>query len=100
MIIVHARARIKPESRDAFLRAVGTVVARTRTEKGCIDYGGYEDATVPNEFIFFECWESQAAIDTHFAMPHTTAFLQLARTVVTEPPSIMAYKVSAARKLA
>lgn len=100
MIIVHARATIKPEKRDGFLLAVKEVIAATRREDGCIEYGAYEDSLTPNDFIFFERWRDQAAIDAHFTRAHTVAFLKLAGESVTQAPSITAYDVAASRKLA
>jgi quinol monooxygenase YgiN len=37
----------------------------SRQEPGCVRFEAFESQTVPGTFILIECWESQAALDTH-----------------------------------
>ena len=86
MLIVHVRAMIKPESREAFLAAVREVITRTRREPGALSYSCYEDVLEPNLFIFHEEWRSERDLDDHLAQPYTQALLADAGQWVAAAP--------------
>ncbi len=94
MKIVIARAQVRPEMREAFIDAAGTCVAATRREPGCLAYDMYESLAEPGAFVAVEQWESEAAIDAHFLLAHTAAFLEAAAGCVTAPPLIEEFEAS------
>ena len=64
MLIIHVRAIIKPESREAFLAAARDVIAQTRREPGSLGYSCYEDIAERNVFIFYEEWRAKEDLIT------------------------------------
>jgi quinol monooxygenase YgiN len=99
MLIIHVRAIIKPESREAFLTAARDVIAQTREEPGSLSYSCYEDISEPNVFVFYEEWRAQADIDAHLAKPYTQALLAAAADWVSAPPIMMVHEVANSRPL-
>lgn len=50
--------------------AMERVIAASRAEPGCISYAYAQDIGDPELFRVSEEWESRAALDAHFQMPH------------------------------
>jgi quinol monooxygenase YgiN len=90
MVIVIARAFVRPDKRDAFLAAARLCVAETRQEPGNIAYDIYESQTEPNRFVFVERWKTHDANKAHLQTPHVRALLQTAAECVAEMPVIEA----------
>ena len=90
MIIVIARAFVRPEKRDEFLAAARNCVAESRKEPGNIAYDFYESQTEANRFVFVERWKSHEVNKTHLQSPHVQALLQTAAECVAEMPTIEA----------
>ena len=63
----------KPGSEDAIREALGTLVAATRDEDGCLSYDLFESAAAPGTFVTVERWTDQAALDAHLGAPHVAA---------------------------
>jgi quinol monooxygenase YgiN len=75
MIIVTARAQVRPDQRNAALSAAQHMRERTIHEPGCIDYRFWSATDDPDSILLFEQWEERSALETHLAEPHTAAFL-------------------------
>ncbi len=71
---VIARLFIKPEAIEAFKKQAGVIVQKTRKEKGCIFYSLFEEAADPGNFLFYEEYESQEALDIHSHSEYLEAF--------------------------
>src|SRR3954447_19449226 len=99
MLIIHVRAVIKPESREAFMAAARDTIAQTRQEPGSLSYSYYEDIAEPNVFIFYEEWRMQADIDAHLAQPYTQALLAAAAQWVAAPPVMVLHDVASSNSL-
>jgi quinol monooxygenase YgiN len=56
------------------LASLAEVTVASRRDAGCVEYVWSEDLEAPNTFRFFECWDSQAALDAHLAAPHEAVF--------------------------
>jgi quinol monooxygenase YgiN len=56
-------------------------VQRSRTEPGCISHAVYVDYEDPLRFFFFEQWADRAALDAHFLVPGTKAYVRELRTL-------------------
>jgi quinol monooxygenase YgiN len=74
MLIVAGEIEIDPAKREEAIAAARQVMDATRREPGCISYTFSADLAEPGRFRIFEEWESQAALDAHFAAPHMAAF--------------------------
>jgi len=73
-VVIASKLTIKPENRAEFIRLSTKLAEPTRREPGCLTYSFYEDATAPNQFLFFEQWRNRAAFDAHHASPDIQAY--------------------------
>ncbi len=60
----------RPEKRAELLEILGSFVAPTRREAGCIDYHFHSSVDDPNAFMFYENWRSRKDLDEHLEMPY------------------------------
>jgi len=71
-VIAHLVAKPdKIEDTRAFLLSM---IDKTRTEPGCVDYDLHQDDANPAEFTFYENWTSRAEWDKHMEMPYLKEF--------------------------
>ena len=99
MLILAAKCSGKPERRIDVLRLAAAVAKPSKAEEGCISYEVYEQSSAGNEFLFFEEWADQAALDFHFQTPHFLEFVKAISECLQAPPSIRVYEVSGSRNL-
>jgi quinol monooxygenase YgiN len=69
-----ARLFIKEGSIDAFKAHAALIIPKTRREKGCIFYSLFEDVCKPGEFLFYEEYADQAAVDLHLGSEYLKTF--------------------------
>ena len=79
MLLLTAFIEVSPADRAAILEALGEVIAATRAEDGCVEYGCYEDTQYPGRYVFLERWRDQAALDRHLSTPHMAAWMRVAK---------------------
>jgi quinol monooxygenase YgiN len=78
MLVLTAFIEVLPTDRPPILAALTAVVAATRAEDGCEEYGCYEDTQQPGRFVFVERWRDKAALDRHLATPHMADWMEAA----------------------
>jgi len=81
MLIVTGSVRARP---DTFAELKAACVAhsqRSREEPGCISHTCYIDAEDPLRLFFFELWVDRPALDAHFRVPGSNAFMKTARAL-------------------
>src|SRR5215470_18975121 len=78
MLLLTAFIDVAPSDRDAIRAALADVIASTRAEDGCEDYGCYEDTQRRGRYVFVERWRDQAALDRHLRTPHMAAWMKVA----------------------
>jgi len=100
MIVVVGRVRTDPDRREALVRVGQTVAAASRAEEGCINYRLYEDTEVENEFVFVEEWESEEALQQHFATAHIRDFMQAIPATIVAPPDVKFHTIASSMDLA
>lgn len=69
MLVVIARAEVKPENQDKFITMAKELVTKTREEPGNVSYTllqGLEE----NLMTFSEQWKDKAALEEHFNMEY------------------------------
>lgn len=76
MIIITGGARIKPDHMAEALEIGCDHSARSRAEPGCISHNCHVDAEDPARIVFVELWTDMAAVQTHFAVPESGAFVR------------------------
>jgi quinol monooxygenase YgiN len=74
MIIVAGTIQVSQEAIAAMRERARTMVTATRAEAGCRVYSFAEDLAEPGLVRIFEIWDSQEALQAHFATPHMAAW--------------------------
>ncbi len=72
-VILVARVKAKEGKEDAVKEALGSMVAPTRKEEGCIHYILHQDVRDQTQFMFYEVWASGEALKQHGQTPHMKA---------------------------
>ncbi len=99
MIVVVGRVATDADKREDLLRVAQAVAVASRAEQGCINYRCYEDIEVENDFVFVEEWESQEALQRHFATPHVADFMRSIVGVIVGPPDVKFHEIASSMDL-
>ena len=99
MIVLAAKFTGKPDKKSEILRRVGVITPLSRAESGCVTYDFYEKQSGGNEFLFFEEWRDQAALDGHFQTQHFADFVKALPELIEGAPKIRIYEVGQTRDL-
>ncbi len=70
VFVIMGLRRIKREALGEYLEQLGTLVAATRAEPGCVYYEALRDNADPTLFCMYECFEDEAATRVHQHLPH------------------------------
>jgi autoinducer 2-degrading protein len=71
MLAIWVKARVKPEQREKFLKAIEhDALGSEREEPGCLRFNVLQDEKDANVYYFFEVYKDQAALEAHRAAPH------------------------------
>lgn len=70
MLIVAGTLTVEAAHRAEMLEAVAPMVAATMKEPGCRAYAFSPDPSDPGLVRLYELWDSQEALDAHFASAH------------------------------
>ena len=99
MIIVTGTIHARLDTLDELRRLSLEHVARSRAEPGCLEHGVAIDANDGLRLVFFERWADRAALDAHFKVPASGAFVRDAARLAAQRPTIEIYEAqpSAAR---
>ena len=100
MVVVVGRVQTDAGKRDALVRIGQAVAKASRVETGCISYRVYEDTELPHEFVFVEEWESEEALQRHFATSHVREFMQAIPGAIVVPPDVKFHTVASTKDLA
>ncbi|MCJ8284441.1 MULTISPECIES: putative quinol monooxygenase [unclassified Halomonas] len=76
MIYVIASSIARPLYLNDYRASLLGLVAPTRKEPGCLLYDLHCNRDNPTHFIFYEIWDSQAALDSHSESRHLTDHLE------------------------
>ncbi|GAC18961.1 putative quinol monooxygenase [Paraglaciecola arctica] len=88
MIIITGDLLIKEGHMQQAMQVCQKHVAHSRTETGCISHAVYQDPENVLRLFFFEQWADQAAIDAHFTLPSSQAFVAEVRALVSAAPNM------------
>lgn len=87
--VVVARLDIKPEKVDQFLELAKKMVEETHKEQGCITYILYKSCFTPeNEFVFYEEYKDQKALDFHNGSTYLKEFLSAIAPMIDSAPKV------------
>jgi len=65
VVTVLAQLKVKPAHADRARQVLQAALAPTRQEPGCLAYDLHQSTTDQTEFMFYETWASQEALDAH-----------------------------------
>ena len=94
-IAISARMEVAPHRVDDYLAAAQEVMIHTRREPGCRHYAFAQDILAPNVIWISEEWDSEEALQQHFATPHINTFLKRVADVELFATSVRKYSISA-----
>ncbi len=100
MIVVVGRVRTDADKRDALVRVGQAVAKASRAESGCISYSLYEDTEIENDFVFVEEWDSDEALQRHFATPHVRDFMRAIPATIVAPADVKFHTIASSMDLA
>ncbi len=95
MIIITGCVRLRPENCDEGARICHEHSVRSRKEEGCISHDCSVDIEDGNLVRFIERWADMAALQQHFAVPESGAFVQQVAAMASAPPEIAIYSAEA-----
>jgi quinol monooxygenase YgiN len=94
MKMIAAKIFIKPGMEEEFIKRAKMIVDSTHMEQGCLEYTLYQDPNNKLNFLMFERYKSQAAIDAHFGASYFKAFGKIAGQLTSKPSEIKIYNIS------
>jgi quinol monooxygenase YgiN len=95
LLIIAGKFLIDPTKRDAVIVAASEMMAETQKEAGCHAYTFSADFSDPTRFHLFERWESQSALEAHFAAPHMARFQAVLGKFGVHGLEVQKYTISA-----
>lgn len=94
MLVIAGTIPIDPEKKEGALAAMQAMSEASEAEDGCISYRFYINPWDDSQILIFEEWETEAALQAHFEMPHMATFRQEIPKYVTGQMQIKRYNVS------
>ncbi|WP_028857697.1 putative quinol monooxygenase [Psychrilyobacter atlanticus] len=70
MIKITAKANVKKENIDLYLKVASVLTDASRNEEGNISYGLFQDTENPSTLTFIEEWKSLEAVKIHEESEH------------------------------
>ena len=92
MVTVVAEMVAKPGREAELTEELLRMVEATRKEDGCVQYDLHVSAEHTGNFVFYENWTTQEALDRHAASEHLKAFGAKAGDLLTQPARVAIYK--------
>jgi quinol monooxygenase YgiN len=94
MIVIAGHVAVDPKQREKAEAAAREMMAETRKEAGCLSYTFSADLEAPGRYRIFEEWESDAALQAHFASPHMKRFQQAVGGLGVREMQVQRYEVA------
>lgn len=70
MLTITAIIKAQPGTEEEAAEILRSLIEPSRKDAGCISYDMHINASDSGEFMFYEKWESQEALDAHMQTPH------------------------------
>jgi quinol monooxygenase YgiN len=87
-ITVIAYMTAKASHGDQLREALLELVARTRKEKGCINYDLHQSQENAAQFVMYENWDTAADLDAHAKAAALQTFVKTAGPLLERPAEI------------
>lgn len=95
MIVITGAIVVRPEHREEAERLCVEHSVRSRAEPGCLHHAAHRDLENEHRIVFVERWQDRSAVDAHFAVPESGAFVQAVSALAAEPPTMDVLEVVA-----
>jgi quinol monooxygenase YgiN len=99
VIVVTGRVQVPPGNRERFLEVATEMCRQSRQDPGCDGYRVYADLEQPDRYVFLEEWVDDAALQRHFAQPHTSAFMADLAGLLGEAADALFHTTASSRRL-
>jgi quinol monooxygenase YgiN len=83
-----AVCKARPGLEDATRKVLLPTVPWATAKAGCLQYILHVDRKNPTEFVFYEIWADQSALDDHWASPEFKALVAKLDTLLTERATV------------
>lgn len=84
-----AICKSKPERLEETRKAFEAAVIWSREEEGCLEYIVHIDRDKPTEFVFYEVWKDQAALDAHNGRIEFKELIEKLGDLLIEPATLI-----------
>lgn len=91
MIIVLGSVTLRDDALEPALALSREHVARSRAEPGCIAHAVHQDAENPLRLVFVEQWSDRNALQQHFLVPASRAFVKALGALAVGAPAMTLY---------
>ena len=88
MVLVIGSVTLRAGTVDEALDVSLEHVRRSRGEPGCLSHAVHRDAENPQRLVFIEEWADMAALQQHFQVPASRAFVAALSALAAEPPQM------------
>jgi quinol monooxygenase YgiN len=88
MVLVIGSVTLRAATIDEALVASLEHVRRSRGEAGCLSHAVHRDAENAQRLVFIEEWADMAALQQHFQLPASRAFVKTLSALAAEPPQM------------
>ena len=85
------RVVARADTADQLKTVLFELADASRQEDGCNAYKVFQSQTNPLEFVCYESWASDAALDKHMTTPHVTQAFEQGIPLLAEPPDRRVY---------
>jgi len=89
-IALVAKIKAKAGSEAQVEAAFKEMVEKVRSEPGCLAYVLHKSTTDPTQFVFYESYKDQAAVEAHRGTPHMAELNGKLRGLVDGRPEVTA----------
>jgi quinol monooxygenase YgiN len=91
VIIITGSVEGSPDTIEEMLRLSVEHVQRSRAEPGCLSHAVHRDVENPLRLVFVERWADMAAVQKHFGVPASGAFVTALAGLATAAPQLDMY---------
>lgn len=75
-----------PGQSSAFEKAFAPAIAKTRQERGCLQYDLSQDPSAPESYLLYERWNNLDDLKAHLASEHIAAMQKATENLRAMPP--------------
>ena len=85
------RVVAREDTADQLKAVLFELAEGSRKEDGCNGYKVFQSQTNPLEFVCYESWASDEALDKHMTTPHVAQAFEKGLPLLAEPPDRRVY---------